>query len=61
MLNTSTHSKSRYQGCYPRFFIGVFDEGWATIRTGYGSENMIRIRRFVIGLIKSKAKKWVVK
>lgn len=39
----------------------VFDEDRSTIRTGYGPENMTRIRRFVIGLIKSKAVKGISK
>ncbi len=39
----------------------VFDEDRSTIRTGYGPENMTRIRRFVIGLIKSKAIKGISK
>jgi predicted transposase YbfD/YdcC len=39
----------------------VFDEDRSTIRTGYGPENMTRIRRFVIGLIKSKANKGISK
>ncbi len=39
----------------------VFDEDRSTIRTGYGPENMTRMRRFVIGLIKSKAIKGISK
>jgi len=39
----------------------VFDEDRSTIRTGYGPENMTRIRRFVIGLIKSKAIQGITK
>jgi hypothetical protein len=39
----------------------VFDEDRSTIRTGFGPENMTRIRRFVIGLIKSKAVKAISK
>ena len=39
----------------------VFDEDRSTIRTGYGPENMTRIRRFVIGLIKSKEVKGISK
>jgi predicted transposase YbfD/YdcC len=39
----------------------VFDEDRSTIRTGFGPENMTRIRRFVIGLIKSKAVKGISK
>lgn len=31
-----------------------FDEDRSTIRTGYGPENCTRLRRFVIGVIKSK-------
>jgi predicted transposase YbfD/YdcC len=32
----------------------VFDEDRSTIRTGFGLENMTRLRRFAISLIKSK-------
>ena len=32
----------------------IFDEDRSTIRTGFGPENMTRLRRFAIGLIKSK-------
>jgi predicted transposase YbfD/YdcC len=32
----------------------VFDEDRSTIRTGFGPENMTRLRRFAISLIKSK-------
>lgn len=32
----------------------VYDEARSTIRTGYGPENITRLRRFGIGLIKSK-------
>ena len=39
----------------------VFDEDHSTIRTGYGPENMTRLRRFAIGLIKSKVEKGVSK
>ena len=39
----------------------VFDEDRSTIRTGYGPENMTRLRRFAIGLIKSKVEKGVSK
>ena len=31
----------------------MFDEDRSTIRTGFGPENMTRLRRFAIGLIKS--------
>ena len=39
----------------------IYDEDRSTIRTGYGPENMTRLRRFAIGLIKSKAIKKVSK
>jgi len=39
----------------------VFDEDRSTIRTGFGPENMTRLRRFAIGLIKSKGIKGVSK
>ncbi|WP_428354915.1 ISAs1 family transposase [Methyloprofundus sp.] len=39
----------------------VFDEDRSTIRTGYGPENMTRLRRFAIGLIKSKVEKGISK
>jgi len=39
----------------------VFDEDRSTIRTGFGPENMTRLRRFAIGLIKSKGNKGVSK
>ncbi len=39
----------------------VFDEDRSTIRTGFGPENMTRLRRFAIGLIKSKEIKGVSK
>ncbi len=32
----------------------IFDEDRSRIRTGYGPENMTRLRRFAVGLIKSK-------
>ncbi len=32
----------------------TFDEDRSRIRTGYGPENMTRLRRFAIGVIKSK-------
>ncbi len=32
----------------------VFDDDPARLRTGHGPENMTRLRRFAIGLIKSK-------
>ncbi len=39
----------------------VFDEDRSTIRTGFGPENMTRLRRFAIGLIKSKGSTGVSK
>lgn len=39
----------------------VFDEDRSTIRTGFGPENMTRLRRFAIGLIKSKGIKGISK
>jgi len=39
----------------------VFDEDRSTIRTGFGPENMTRLRRFAISLIKSKKIKGVSK
>ena len=39
----------------------VFDEDRSTIRTGFGPENMTRIRRFAMGLIMSKGVKGVSK
>ena len=39
----------------------IFDEDRSTIRTGFGPENMTRLRRFAIGLIKSKKIKGVSK
>lgn len=39
----------------------VYDEDRSTIRVGHGPENMTRLRRFAIGLIKSKAIKNVSK
>lgn len=39
----------------------IYDEDRSTIRTGYGPENMTRIRRFAIGLVKSKGAKNVSK
>ena len=32
----------------------TFDEDRSRMRTGYGPENMTRLRRFAIGVIKSK-------
>ena len=32
----------------------IYDEDRSTIRTGYGPENITRLRRFAIGLVKSK-------
>jgi len=37
-----------------------YDEDRSTIRTGYGPENVTRLRRFAIGLIKSKKRKETV-
>ncbi len=39
----------------------IYDEDRSTIRTGHASENMTRLRRFAIGLIKSKANKKISK
>lgn len=39
----------------------IYDEDRSTIRTGHGPENMTRLRRFAIGLIKSKANKKISK
>jgi predicted transposase YbfD/YdcC len=39
----------------------IYDEDRSTIRTGHGPENMIRLRRFAIGLIKSKSVKNISK
>lgn len=39
----------------------IYDEDRSTIRVGYGPENMTRLRRFAIGLVKSKAVKNVSK
>lgn len=39
----------------------IYDEDRSTIRTGYGPENMTRLRRFAVGLVKSKAVKNVSK
>jgi len=39
----------------------VFDEDRSTIRTGFGPENMTRLRRFAIGLIRSKGAKGISK
>ncbi len=39
----------------------LYDEDRSTIRTGYGPENMTRLRRFAIGLIKSKLVKNISK
>ena len=35
-----------------------FDEDRSRIRTGHGPENMTRLRRFAIGLLKSKQKRY---
>ena len=34
-----------------------YDEDRSTIRTGFGPENITRLRRFAIGLLKSKKRK----
>ncbi len=39
----------------------IYDEDRSTIRTGYGPENVTRLRRFGIGLIKSKGIKNISK
>lgn len=39
----------------------IYDEDRSTIRTGYGPENMTRLRRFAIGLVKSKGVKNISK
>lgn len=39
----------------------IYDEDRSTIRTGYGPENITRLRRFGIGLIKSKGIKNISK
>lgn len=39
----------------------IYDEDRSTIRVGHGPENMTRLRRFAIGLVKSKAVKNVSK
>lgn len=39
----------------------IYDEDRSTIRTGHGPENMTRLRRFAIGLVKSKGVKNVSK
>lgn len=39
----------------------IYDEDRSTIRVGYGPENMTRLRRFAIGLLKSKAVKKISK
>ena len=35
-----------------------FDEDRSRIRTGHGPENMTRLRRFAIGVLKSKQKRY---
>ncbi|MCP3670904.1 MAG: hypothetical protein GY814_10820 [Gammaproteobacteria bacterium] len=37
----------------------AFDEDRCRIRTGYGPENITRLRRFAIGVIKTTSKKGV--
>ena len=39
----------------------IYDEDRSTIRTGHGPENMTRLRRFAIGLVKSKGVKNISK
>ena len=39
----------------------IYDEDRSTIRTGYGPENITRLRRFAVGLIKSKGIKKISK
>ena len=39
----------------------IYDEDRSTIRTGYGPENMTRLRRFAIGLLKSKGETKITK
>lgn len=39
----------------------IYDEDRSTIRMGFGPENMTRLRRFAIGLVKSKSVKSVSK
>ena len=39
----------------------IYDEDRSTIRTGHGPENMTRLRRFAIGLVKSKKVKNISK
>jgi predicted transposase YbfD/YdcC len=39
----------------------IYDEDRSTIRVGHGPENMTRLRRFAIGLVKSKAVKNISK
>ncbi len=39
----------------------IYDEDRSTIRTGYGPENITRMRRFAVGLVKSKAVKSISK
>lgn len=39
----------------------IYDEDRSTIRTGYGPENITRLRRFAIGLVKSKGIKKISK
>lgn len=38
----------------PHVINWIFDEDRSAIRTGFGPENMTRLRRFAIGLVKSK-------
>lgn len=39
----------------------IYDEDRSTIRVGHGPENMTRLRRFAVGLLKSKAVKKISK
>ena len=42
------------ENCCHYILDWTFDEDRCRIRTGYGPENMTRLRKFAIGLIKSK-------
>ena len=42
------------ENCCHHILDWTFDEDRCRIRTGYGPENMTRLRKFAIGLIKSK-------
>ncbi|MCP3868209.1 MAG: hypothetical protein GY703_08975, partial [Gammaproteobacteria bacterium] len=43
----------RVESCH-YIIDGNYDEGRSQIRTGVGPENITRLRRFAIGLLKSK-------